>query len=157
MDTWVMILLGVGAGLMLAEILLPGGIAIAFGLSLLVVAALRYFGWVGTLPTLALAWLLIAPVLLVSSLFIAGRFFGGSRQQKGYVEEREIEKEFVEVIEPVSADSDAGRVKWRGTSWAATCVGRGLAVGERARILKQENLTLIVQACSPEANRKTPS
>ncbi|MBI4978018.1 MAG: NfeD family protein [Spirochaetes bacterium] len=154
MDSFVIILLCTGGAIVIAEVFLPGGIAVAIGLSLIAAALLRHFGFAVTYTKLLVTWLIITPVLLAICMFIARRFFGGTVNKKPYDEDAALADETCEVIVPVTAKDDSGRVKWRGTDWSARSTGAVLAAGTKARIVRQDNLTLIIKTIPEKKERR---
>lgn len=136
--------------LMLAEIVIPGGIVIFLGGGALVVAAAL---WVGILTSWVSAFTLffISSLLLIFGLrSVVSRFADGDFSRGNTVEILDEIDHVVDVLSNIGPGQSAGTVLFRGTRWKALGGGEEIPQGSQARIVSRENTTLIVEAVTPD-------
>lgn len=139
------ILYGLGILLMLAEIIIPGGIVGLLGLNALITGLLVQFGIIQTIPVTLLTWfgLSLSSYLVLRPTLT--RLLGGESSYKLPLEELdEMDKE-VEVVETVASDHKNGRIRFQGISWTATCLEGEIPAGSKAIIKFRDNLTYVVE------------
>jgi membrane protein implicated in regulation of membrane protease activity len=135
-----------GAGLMLAEILMPGFVVFFFGLSAATLGAL-----ILVLPEafhLTLAWQLalfsIFSVVYLVTLrrYLKSVFLGDSEDRLSAADD--FSGRIGEVVAPISQGLP-GRVLVGDAEWDAVAVGN-IAAGSKVKVLSRKNLTLTVEA-----------
>lgn len=141
--TW--IFLGGGVLLMILEAMLPGGVAFFLGVGGVLVAALRALGLAMGPAMSVFVWLVLSTALVLTLRPILVKYFGGESSVKITDEDFEAMDKEVEVVEPVTPDSNEGRIRFRGATWRARSLEGKLPAGSRARIVYRENLTWIVE------------
>lgn len=134
-----------GIFLILAEIILPGGIVAFLGVACLIVAASLWLGlvttWMSTLVLFFISSLLL--LLFIRSFFT--RFIEGDSSVGNTDEKIDQFDSVVEVIETIGPDEQTGLVKYQGSIWKAIGDGSEILPGEAASIVTRENITLVVQ------------
>lgn len=140
MSDWIWALLGLA--LLAVELLTPGGFFLLFfGVSALVVAALAGIGALGGASAQWITFGVLGTVLLLSLRPTVRRFAEGRR---GHTVD-DIRKDIAEVKE-IIAPGARGKVELRGAAWTAHNTGAvALEPGDRARVLRVDGLTLIVE------------
>ncbi|MFT6901632.1 MAG: hypothetical protein ACJAXS_001825 [Colwellia sp.] len=127
------------------EIFVPGGILLNLGIaSLLVAVGVQQQildTWVLTLTT----WFILATFLLILVYFITERFFVGETIVENTYEEVDIYGKKVRVLEQIGPGTQAGRVEYQGTTWAALSDGSIIQAGSEATIVCKENISLVVE------------
>lgn len=137
----------VGAGLMLAEILIPGFVVFFFGLSAASVGLLL-LAVPGEVFNLTLTWQLglfslFSIVYLVTlRRYLKSVFLGDS--EDGLSASDEFVGRIGEVVKDI-APGVPGRVMLGDAQWDAVAVGP-IAAGVKVKILSRKNLTLTVEA-----------
>lgn len=141
--TW--IFLGGGIMLMILETILPGGVAFFLGVSGILVGALRFFGILVEPGTSIITWLAssIGLILLFRPLLM--KYWGGESFFKLADEDLEAMDEIVEVVEPINAEDNSGRIRYQGISWQAQTMEGELEAGSKAKIKYRDNVTWIVE------------
>ncbi len=143
----------VGGIVMVAELIVPGGVVFFLGLACLLVAAGIFLGLITSWVS-ALTFFFISSLLLVISLrFLVSRFAQGDASVSNTDELMDEVDEIVEVIEPIGPAQKTGLVKFRGTHWQALSDGSLLAEGSQARIVSRDNITLIVTPYKTNASQ----
>jgi membrane protein implicated in regulation of membrane protease activity len=140
---WVLL----GISLILAEFVLPGLIAIFFGLGALAVGLLLWAGMSGegALPFVVFSGVSVGSLLLLRGLFkpwFTGRSLG--------VQVTGEDDDFVGHKAEVASGFDesrgsAGRIIYRGTQWDARAAdGCALEIGSQVQIVDREGSVLII-------------
>lgn len=140
--TWVFVVGGVL--LMALETIVPGGVAGFLGLGGLVVAGVRALGWLVDPWTAFITWAFLSVALTIALRPLARRFVEGDTSLDLTNEDAEAMGAVVPVLETVREDTP-GRIRHRGSSWAAQSVEGTLPKGAKARLLYRDNLTWIVE------------
>lgn len=143
-ETFAMIALIVGVLLMIAEAVLPGGIAFSVGLSTVAIGVAYQFGIVSAPFNVFITWSLLSLLFSSIGMVVISKFFSGESVQQFVDEDDGIYGKTAEVIEDISRDK--GRVHFRGTAWQAISLGKKYRKGERVTVVSRDNLTLIVDA-----------
>lgn len=141
--TWIFLIGGVI--LMILETILPGGVAFFLGLSGLLVGILRFFEIITDPGMSVLAWFTtsIGLILLMRPLMM--KYWGGESSFKLADEDFEAMDQVVDVVEPVNAENNSGRIRFQGISWQARTTEGSLPAGSKARIKYRDNVTWIVE------------
>lgn len=132
-----------GLILIASELLVPGLVVSFLGAAALLVSAGLALGLVsGWLPALT-AWFISSLVLVVGVRNVFTRFLPGSSVKQLTDEDLDAFGEVVEVVETVTTRS--GRIRFRGSTWAAQSLEGELPSGTRARVVTRDNLIWIVE------------
>ncbi|HYW34699.1 MAG TPA: NfeD family protein [Balneolaceae bacterium] len=141
--TW--IFAGGGLFLMILEAFIPGGVAFFLGLSGLLVALIRYIGLIAS-PGISVAiWLICSLGLTIAFRPFLQKYWGGESFFKLADEDYEAMDQIVDVIEPIGALDNSGRIRFRGSSWKARSEEGTIPAGTKARIKYRDNLTWVVE------------
>lgn len=140
---WVLL----GISLILAEFVLPGLIAIFFGLGALVVGLLLWAGMPGDgpLPFVVFSGVSVGSLLLLRGLFKPW-FTGQSLGVQTTGEDDDFVGHRAEVVSGFGASRrSSGRIIYRGTQWEARAVDDcALEIGAQVRIVGREGSVLII-------------
>lgn len=135
----------IGLVLMLAELVIPGGIVILLGGACLVVAAALGIGLVeGIVQSLTL-WFISSMVLLLGFRQVTQNLIGGDSHVDNTDEELDIYNKIALVKETIGPAQHAGRIEFQGVEWSALGDGSEIAAGTQVRIICRENIGLIVE------------
>ena len=135
----------VGIGLMLSEIIVPGGIVILLGAACVIVAAALFAGIVdGTAQSFTL-WFITSIVLLLSFRHITQRIIGGDAHVDNTDEEMDLYNQVVIVKKDIGPGEKVGRVMFSGTEWSALGDGSEIKSGSKVRIICRDNIALVVE------------
>lgn len=145
MTSTTLVILFAALALMIAEMFLPGGVAFAFGFAMLPVLALFHFGLVTSVGGLVGGWIALATALAVGTQVVLRRCFPPEIANQASDEDLEAYGTMVEVLEEISPDGNAGRIRYQGTSWGATSLDRPLARGDKARLVSRDGMIWIVE------------
>lgn len=131
-----------GLALLLSELLVPGFVIFFFGLGALLtaVASLILPPVAGSIALQGVVWALGS---ILSLRFLRRRFarvFRGETVASG--SEADIGRTVV-VTERITPETP-GRVRFQGTSWKAVSYTETFEPGDKAQIVQEDNLTLIV-------------
>ncbi|MBB1269024.1 NfeD family protein [Shewanella sp. SR44-3] len=142
-----------GVVLMLAEIIVPGGIVVLLGAASLLVAGALAIGVVeGIVQSLTL-WFILSIVLLLSFRHITQQLIGGDSHQDNTDEELDLYNKIALVKEVIGPGEKSGRVTFQGADWTALGDGSEIKAGTQVRIICRENIALIVEPCAfPETD-----
>lgn len=136
-----------GILLILAEFVLPGLIAIFFGLGALVVGLLLWAGMPGDgpVPFVVFSGVSVGSLLLLRGLFKPW-FTGRSLGVQVTGEDEDFVGRKAEVVSGFDAlRSSSGRIIYRGTQWEARAAdGCALEIGSQVRIVGREGSVLII-------------
>lgn len=134
-----------GLALIVLEALLPGGVSFFLGVSGLIVGGLRWLGIISDPVTSVGLWLFTSIALLIAIRPFFMKYFGGESSYKLADEDVEAIDQIVEVIEPVNASDNSGRIRFQGISWKAQTLEGKLDTGSKAKIKYRDNVTWIVE------------
>lgn len=144
MDLIIWIWMVAGFILLVAEIILPGGIAIFLGLAALIVAANLYFGLISGWVTAFTMWFIFSLLLIIVLRSFFQRFMQGEAEKQNTDEDMDAFGSVVEVIEKIEPTKN-GRIRFRGTTWTAKCYDEVLLPGSKAKIVLRENIDWVVE------------
>jgi membrane protein implicated in regulation of membrane protease activity len=142
-NVWFWIILA--AVLIVAELVLPGGIIIFLGIAGLIVAAAVQLGFVASWVNALTLWFVSSLVLVILLRGIAQKMVGGDSSVANTDEEVDALGEVVEVLETIGPGEAKGRVTFRDVSWSAVSDGSEISAGEKAQIVSRDNITLVVE------------
>jgi membrane protein implicated in regulation of membrane protease activity len=134
----------------LAELIIPGGIVIFLGLGALVVAGAIVFGMLENWASALTLWFISTLLLIVLLRSVAMKYVGGDASVANTDEKVDAFGEIVDVVETIGPGEQQGRVKFRGTEWQALGDGTEIEAGSQAKVVSQDNITLIVQAMTSD-------
>lgn len=134
-----------GLALMIIETLVPGGVSFFLGVSGLFVGALRWLGILEDPVTSLITWLFTSVALILAMRPLLMKYWGGESSYKLANEDVEAMDKVVEVIEPVNADDNSGRIRFQGISWQAKTLEGEIPAGSKAKIRYRDNVTWIVE------------
>jgi len=133
--------------LMLAELILPGGIVFFLGGGCLVVALALWSGLVTTWSA-AMTLFFISSLLLILGLrSLFSRFVEGDSTTANTEEILDEVDSVVLVIEQIGPGRAPGVIRFRGTRWRALGDGSEMLADSQARVVARENTTVIVAPC----------
>lgn len=151
--------LGFGIVLMLVELVLPGGISFAFGLSAVVVSLLAWSkaidSWLGFLAT----WVLLSGGMLAVFVPLAQRYFGGKQTRAVLDDDMHALGTEVDVVQDVAPDHDQGKIRYQGSLWSARSTVGPLPAGSRARLVRRDGFVWVVELLAepmPQDGSKQP-
>jgi membrane protein implicated in regulation of membrane protease activity len=132
-----------GILLVVAEVVVPGLVVSFLGAAALLVAGALALGWVGGWAHAFTAWFITSLVMVIGVRSAFTRFLPGQAVKQLTDEDLDAFGEVVEVLEPVS--SRGGRIRFRGSTWAAQSLQDILPAGAKAKIVARDNLVWIVE------------
>ncbi len=144
LTTWIV----AGVVLIVLELIVPGMVLVFLGAGALLVALLVWLGLVQTWVASITTWFIASLVLLLVLRGFLQRFISGDAETQSTDEEFDIYGKVVDVVEAIGPDKE-GRIRYRGTTWQATCYDNTLEAGTKAQIVCRENLIWIVQPVNP--------
>lgn len=137
--------LAVGVFLVVAEIVIPGGVVVFLGIASLVVAVAVGLGFVTSwVHTLTLFFVLSLALILVLRAFFM-KYAGGDFSRGNVVEILDDIGEQANVIETIGPGQEKGKIDFRGTHWQALGDGAEIEVGQRVRIVGRDNVNYVVE------------
>jgi membrane protein implicated in regulation of membrane protease activity len=142
--------------MLLLELVLPGGIVAALGLTTLLIGLLIWLGWVTTFVNAIVIWTVVGIAALLALRPIMQRLFPSETIKGSFEEDDDLRGTLVDVIETI-ADGNPGRVLVRGTSWAAKLmVATDVAPAHtKVLLIERKNITWFV-AIPPIEKEGTP-
>lgn len=143
---WVII----GLILMLAELVVPGGIVVLLGAACLVVAGALGVGLVDGVVQSMTLWFISAIILLLTFRQVTQRLVGGDSHVDNTDEELDIYNQIARVKQTIGPGQTTGRVEFQGSEWPALGDGSIIAVGTEVRIICRENIALVVEPVTLE-------
>lgn len=140
----------IGVLLMLAEIILPGGIVILLGAACLVVAAALGIGLVeGIVQSLTL-WFIASMVLLLLFRQVTQKLVGGDAHVANTDEELDIYGQLAVVKQTIGPAQKVGRIEFQGCEWSALGDGTEIVAGSQVKIICRDNIALVVEPIKAE-------
>ncbi len=135
----------IGVILMLAEIILPGGIVIFLGIACIVVAGALTVGLVEGLVQSMTLWFIASIVLLLGFRHWTQKLIGGESHVGNTDEEMDIYHQQALVKETIGPGQTLGRVEFQGSEWPALGDGSCIEVGTKVLVICRENIALVVE------------
>lgn len=142
--------LGLGALLLLAELLMPGLVVVFLGAAALMVGGLMGLGLIDSLAASVFAWMGLSVGLTLSlRSFLLKRLPSETRRAVTEEAIHDFGAE-VQVLEPINEHDTTGRIRYQGTTWPAISTQGDIAPGETARLVARQNLAWLVERKPPE-------
>ena len=138
----------VGLCLMIAELVIPGGIVIFLGTSALTVAVTLQFGIIDNWMHAFTLWFILSIVLLLAFRNLGQSMVGGDSRVDNTDEELDLYGKEVEVIATIGPGNKKGRIIFQGTEWTALGDGSEIKSGETAKIVCRDNISYVVERAS---------
>tara|TARA_R110002073_G_scaffold596_15_gene4780 strand:- start:5606 stop:6085 length:480 start_codon:yes stop_codon:yes gene_type:complete len=134
-----------GIVLILAELIIPGGVVVFLGFACLVVALAVVLGWVSTWVT-ALTLFFVSSVALVMTLrSFFMRFAGGDFSRGNTIEILDDIGQQVAVVKTIGPGQKRGLIEYHGTRWKALSDGQEIDAGNLVQIVGRDNVSYIVE------------
>lgn len=130
---------------MLLETFVPAGVLFFFGISGIFVGILRFFGVLGSLGLSVVVWLVFSIAMIIALRPMLNKYVEGESFFKLADEDYEAMDQIVDVVEPVGALNDTGRIRFRGSSWQARSEEGTIPEGSKAKIKYRDNLTWVIE------------
>ena len=132
--------------MMLAEIVLPGGITFLLGLSACIVSGLLYIKLIDGAIQAFTSWFIGSTIMFFALRSTVTQFLPATVERGSTDEDLDAYDKIIEVVETIPAGGE-GRVSFQGTSWVARHYHNDIPClkGTRVRILFRENLVWIVE------------
>ncbi len=143
---WMTLAWLIGGGLLLlAELVLPGLVALFLGLAAIMVAGLRWLGLVDSLPAALASWMALSVALTLGLRRWMVRLMPGERRRNLTDEGVQALGTIVEVIEAVSENHTRGRIRYQGTTWPAQSTHGELPRGAKAQLVVRREMVWWVE------------
>lgn len=134
-----------GLVLMLAELIIPGGIVFFIGLSASLTGALWFFGIVTTWVNALVLFFILTMVLILAFRGVTQKLVGGDSHIANTDEEVDIYGKTALVLETIGPGEHEGRVEFQGSQWPALGDGKEIQTGSEVTIVCHENISLLVE------------
>ncbi|MEI6859874.1 MAG: NfeD family protein [Shewanella sp.] len=141
----IIIWVSLGVILMLAEIIIPGGIVILLGAACLVVAGALTVGFVDGIVQALTLWFIASIVLLLGFRGVTQKLVGGDVYVANTDEELDLYNQVALVKQAIGPAQKQGRIEFQGTEWPALGDGSEIAAGTKVRIICRDNIAFIVE------------
>jgi membrane protein implicated in regulation of membrane protease activity len=147
---WVTIAFLVGGLLLIAsEVAYTSLVQVFLGAAALMVGGLRALGIIDSVTASFLAWAFLSLGMALPLRPVVKRLFKTSTAVfDPSHEDQDAVGAIVEVIEPVDEDTQNGRIKLHGTTWAAQSIGGVLPKGTKAKLVGKKKLVWFVEPLS---------
>ncbi len=133
-----------GIVLLAAEIVVPGMVLGFLGAAALLVAGVRWLGVIEGLVAALTTWFIGSIVMLVALRGLFQRLMPGDQAIQSTDEDLDAFGTVVEVAETIPK-GEQGRIRFRGTTWVATCYARTLEPGSRAKLVTRDGIAWVVE------------
>ena len=140
----------VGLVLMLAELVVPGGVIVLLGAACLVVAGALSIGIVEDVVQSMTWWFIAAIVLLLAFRQVTQRLVGGDSHVDNTDEAIDLYNQIAHVKQTIGPGQATGRVEFQGCEWPALGDGSIIVAGTDVRIICRENIALVVEPVAVE-------
>jgi membrane protein implicated in regulation of membrane protease activity len=135
----------IGLFLMLADIILPGGIVILLGAAFLVVAGGLATGLVeGIVQSLTL-WFITSMVFMLLFRQVTQKLVGGDAHVDNTDEELDLYNQLATVKQTIGPAQKTGRIEFQGSEWPALGDGSEIVAGSQVRVICRDNIALVVE------------
>ncbi|MBR9727563.1 NfeD family protein [Shewanella intestini] len=135
----------IGAILMIAEIIVPGGIVILLGAACIIVAGALGLGVVEGVTQSMTLWFISSMVLLLSFRHVTQRLIGGDAHVDNTDEELDLYNQVATVNADIGPGDKTGRIRCLGSDWVALGDGSIIKTGTQVRIICRENIGFVVE------------
>ena len=142
---WTAALAALSVLLMVAEVVIPGGVVFFIGLAGLLVAGLRWIGLASSPEATITLWALSSVALVYAFAGVVRRISQTESTYQGTDEDVAAFGRQVEVVIDCVDDADSGRISFQGTSWPARSMAGVIRAGSLARIVHRDNLLWVVE------------
>lgn len=145
LDNAVLIWGAFGIFLMLAELIIPGGIVVFLGTSAIIVAASLQFGLIASWLHAFTLFFISSIILLLMFRNLGQKMVGGDSIIENTDENLDVFGTEVDVIETIGPGNKKGRILFQGTNWTALGDGSEIKVGDKAKIVCRDNISYVVE------------
>ncbi|MGI2261368.1 NfeD family protein [Shewanella sp. GXUN23E] len=139
-----------GVILMLAELIIPGGIVVLLGAACLIVAAATAIGLVSGLAQSLTLWFISSIILMLAFRSLTQKLIGGDVHVDNTDEELDLFEKPALVKQTIGPGQQQGRVEFQGTEWPALGDGSEIHPGTPVKVICRENIALVVEPLKPE-------
>ncbi len=116
------------------------------GAAALIVAGLRAVGVLESLPMSLLVWSIASLALTLPLRPLAKKLVGASASRFDRSDEvKDALGEIVDVVEALDDETNNGRIRFQGTTWAARCTEGKLPAGSRAKLFYKQKAVWVVE------------
>jgi membrane protein implicated in regulation of membrane protease activity len=126
------------------EIFIPGTLISFLGMGAILTGITGYFLHLEIWEYVFL-WSVHSTVSLILGSAILKKYFKNEETVRDPLVKDDSINHIVMVTRDILVDEKGGRIRMNGTDWDAKSLGKRIPAGNRARILKRENLTFIVE------------
>lgn len=144
-DTLMWIWLIAGIAFCVSELIVPGMITVFLGIAAFIVAAGYQLGFLENVLSGFTTFFVTSLFSVFTLRELAKKLLGGETRYKKVNEDVDAYGRVVDVIEDVKSIHEEGRIKFRGTTWAATTGVEIIPAGQKAKIVSRDGLVWIVE------------
>ena len=141
-----------GLILMVAELVVPGGILLFVGLSAVITSAAWFFGVVSGRPNAFVMFFILTMVLILAFRGVTQKLVGGDSTVANTDEDLDIYGKTAIVLEKIGPGEKIGRIEFQGSQWPALSDGSEISSGSEVTIVCHENISLLVELKDPKAS-----
>jgi membrane protein implicated in regulation of membrane protease activity len=134
-----------GIVLVLAELIIPGGVVVFLGFACLVVAAAVSLGLVSTWVSALTLFFISSLVLVVTLRSFFMRYAGGDFSRGNTIEILDDIGQLVPVVTTIGPGQKRGSIEYHGTRWKALSDGQKIEAGDVVQIVGRDNVSYIVE------------
>ncbi|MGB0893050.1 MAG: NfeD family protein [Parashewanella sp.] len=135
----------IGLFLIIAEIVLPGGIVILLGVACLLVSSLLWAGIVEGIAQSLTVWFISSIILLLVFRGLTQKLIGGDAHVDNTDEAVDLYQQPAEVKATIGPGEKQGRIHFQGSDWPAIADGSVINIGQQVRIICQQNIAFVVE------------
>ncbi|NKF49368.1 NfeD family protein [Shewanella sp. WXL01] len=146
----IFIWLVIGIVMMLAEIIIPGGIIILLGVACVLVASALAVGFIDGLSQSLTLWFISSMVLLLAFRHVTQKMIGGDAHVDNTDEELDLYNQVATVKADIGPGEKTGRITCLGSDWTALGNGSVIKKGTEVRIICRENIGFVVEPLLPQ-------
>lgn len=145
MGFWILFWISLGLALVMAELLLPGGIALFMGLGALFIAGLHSLDLIQSPLTGFTIWFIVSTFMMFTLKGIVDRFLPHSESKGEIDEDVNAFGTIVSVVEEIDHQKK-GRISYMGSTWPAQAKNTGdiFKPGDKVVLILKNNLTWMV-------------
>lgn len=134
-----------GGILIVAELIIPGGVVVFLGLAAVLVAGAVGLGFITSWVNALTAFFVLSLALILGLRAFFMKYAGGDFSRGNIVEILDDIGEEVPVIEAIGPGQEKGRIDFRGTHWQALGDGSRIEAGQTVRIVGRDNVNYMVE------------
>lgn len=150
MDTITWIWFIVGTLLIVSEIAIPGAVVAFLGAGAVLIALGRWGGLIEGLMDSFMYWFVLSMGMILLFRGTLTKLFPSESHVEYVDEDLDAFGEIAEVVEEISYEHEQGRIRHRGSTWAATTADGVFAPGDKVKLIDRTNLVWWVEACPTE-------